>query len=247
MPPERGIIPRVGTLVGGIMARASAGVVVGAIDAVKNAFTVDLAYRIELRDFKLTIVGNTLTSELTCGFHCESVPKPGVPAPPVVNVRDATFKVAVVKELEWSDEGKLELRNGTTKLWIDPDAPLVGFPRLGLERVLRLNGLLDLLDGVLDRQVMKRLPADDLPDLAGLAPKLKEKLPFMAVSEIAAYPLVSDGKDLRISLGVALVPAAQKPEKVKVTVLKGPPPEPKLRGRIVFDKDGKPDVKIGVP
>ena len=206
---------------------------------------VDLAYRIELRSFELSVTGNTLTCEVGGGFHCEGKAVQAGPAPPVPpNLRDISIKVTVTKELEWSADGKLELKGGTSQVWIDPEAPLVGFPRLNIERVLKLNGLLSLMNGVLDRELMKRIPTENLPDLATVAPKLKEKLPFLALSEITAYPIRGDEKNVIVALVVGMVPASQKPDEVKITPKPGPAPEPKVRGRIVFDKDGKPEVKL---
>jgi hypothetical protein len=91
---------------------------------------------------------------------------------------------------------------------------------------------------------MKRIPTENLPDLATVAPKLKEKLPLLALAEITAYPIQGDEKNVIIALVVGVVPANQKPDEVKITAKPGPAPEPKVRGRIVFDKDGKPEVKL---
>src|SRR5206468_2044007 len=96
---------------------------------------VDLTYRVELRSFVLSVTGNTLTCEVGAGFHCEGKAAQAGPAPPVPpNVRDISIKLTVTKELEWGQDGKLELKGGTSQVWIDPDAPLVGFPRLNVER-----------------------------------------------------------------------------------------------------------------
>lgn len=206
----------------------------------------DLDYRIELRSFKLAVSGQTLTCELGGAFHSEEKagpPRPGNP-PPVVR-GDITIKLTVTKELIWSDTGKLELKEGTSQVWIDPDAPIVGFPRLDIVRVIQLNGLLTLLNGVVDRQVMKQLTGENMPDLTTVAPRVKEKLPFFALAEITAYPLHSDGKDLYIPLVVGLVPSNKKTDdEVLIATKTETPPEPKLRGRIIFKADGKPDVKL---
>jgi hypothetical protein len=208
----------------------------------------NLTYRIELRSFKLAISGQTLTCEVGGGFHAEgkvSPAQPGQPPLPPPSVRDITIKLTVMKELAWSESGKLELKEGTSQVWIDPDAPLVGFPRLDIARVIQLNGLLTLLNGVVDRQVMKQLVGGTLPDLAQIAPKASEKLPFLALAEITAYPLRSDGKDLYIPLIVGLVPSNKKTDDVvKIATKSGTPPEPKFRGKIHFNADGKPDVKL---
>jgi len=215
-------------------------IVVGVVERVVEK--TDLIYRIELRSLELNITGNTLTCEVGAGFHSDGKAPP--PAPP--NVRDATIKLLVVKDLVWGESGKLELKDGTSKVWIDPDAPLIGFPRLDLARIIQLNALLELVGGVLDREMMKRLPAENLPDLAKIAPQLKERVPFLAVSEITAYPLRGDGKDdLIVSLVIGFVPANKKVgDEVAITSKPGPSPPPKMRGKLVFDKDGKPDVKF---
>jgi hypothetical protein len=232
--------PRLGEFLGTIMASQAAEIFRALVIG-----NVDLVYRVELRSFSLSVEGNTLTCEVGGGFHCEGRPAQMGPAPPVApNVRDISVKLITTKDLVWSDGGKLELKGGTSRVWIDPNAPVIGFPRLNIERVLRLNGLLGLLDGVLDRELMKRIPTENLPDLAAVAPKVKEKLPFLALAEITAYPLRGDGKQLVVPLEVGLVPANQKPEEVTVTAESGPAPKPQVRGRIVFDKDGKPDVKL---
>ncbi len=221
--------------------------VVGIVDrVVENS---DLAYRIELRSLDITVTGSTLTCDVSAGFHSDGkAPPPGqVQGPPAPgNVRDATIKLRVVKELVWSEKGKLELKDGASKVWIDPDAPLIGFPRLDLGRVIQLNALLELVGGVLDRELMKRMTGENLPDLALVAPQLKERVPFLAVSEITAYPLRGDGKDtLYVSLVIGFVPPDKKVgDDVKIMSKPGPAPEPKMRGKLVFDKDGKPDVKF---
>jgi hypothetical protein len=206
----------------------------------------NLDYRIELRSFKLAISGQTLTCEVGGGFHSEekAPPTPAGPAAPVVR-GDITIKLTVTKELVWSESGKLELKEGTSQVWIDPDAPIVGFPRLDIARVIQLNGLLVLLNSVVDRQVMKQLSGKAMPDLSEVAPKVKAKLPFFAITEITAYPLHSDGKDLYIPLVVGVVPSNKKTDdEVTITTETGTPPAPKLRGKIVFDATGKPDVKL---
>jgi hypothetical protein len=207
--------------------------------------TVDLTYRIELRSFKLSFSGNTMTCELGGGFHAESkAVGPQGPATPPPDVRDISIKMTVTKNLEWNQNGKLELKEGTSKVWIDPEAPLVGFPRLDIERVVRLNGVLLLLGGTLDRELMKRMSGENLPDLAVIVPTLKQKMPFLAVSELTVYPVRGDEKNVYFSFEVGLVAANKPPEAVKITAKSGPAPEPKLRGRICFDRDGKPDVKL---
>jgi hypothetical protein len=207
--------------------------------------TVDLTYRIEIRSIKLSVSGKTMTCEMGGGFHCEAKAAPQGPAVPPPNVRDVGIKMTVTKNLEWNESGKLELKEGTSKVWIDPEAPLVGFPRLDIERVVRLNGVLLLMGGTLDRELMKRMSGENLPDLAAIVPTLKQKMPFLAVSELTAYPIRGDDKNVYFSFVVGLVPANKKTtEAVKITSKPGPAPEPKVKGRIAFDKDGKPDVKL---
>ena len=54
-----------------------------------------------------------------------------------------------------------------------------------------------------------------------------------------------DDKNLYVTLGVGLIPANKKKDDVvKITSSQGPTPKPKVRGRIVFDKDGKPEMKL---
>jgi hypothetical protein len=205
----------------------------------------DLNYRIELRSFDLAISGQTLTCEIGGGFRSEDKPPPAQPGQPPLIVRDITIKMTVTKDLVWSDSGKLELKEGTSQVWIDPEAPIVGFPRLDIVRVIQLNGLLTLLNGVVDRMVMKQLSGDGLPDLTQVAPKVEAKLPFLSLAEITAYPLHSDGKDLFIPLVVGLVPSNKKTsDEVKIETKTGTPPTPKFRGTIVFNADGKPDAKL---
>jgi hypothetical protein len=209
----------------------------------------NLNYRIELRSFDLAISGQTLTCEVGGGFHSEEKAPPALPGQPPLpppNVRDISIKLTVTKELVWNESGKLELKEGTSQVWIDPDAPIIGFPRLDIVRVIQLNGLLTLLNGVVDRQVMKQLSGEAMPDLTLIAPKVEAKLPFLALAEITAYPLHSDGKDLYIPLVVGLVPSNKKKtdDEVKITTETGPPPEPRFRGKIVFDANGKPDAKL---
>ena len=205
----------------------------------------NLNYRIELRSFDLAISGQTLTCEVGGGFHSEQPPPPGPPVPVPPNVRDISIKLTITKELVWSESGKLELKEGKSQVWIDPEAPIVGFPRLDIVRVIQLNGLLALLNGVVDRQVMKQLSEATMPDLTEVAPKVNAKLPFLALTEITAYPLHSDGKDLYIPLVVGLVPSNKKTgDEIQVTTKTGTPPKPKIRGTIIFKADGKPDVKL---
>jgi len=206
----------------------------------------NLDYRIELRSFNLAISGQTLTCEIGGGFRSEEKAPPALPGnqPPAVR-GDITIKLTVSKELVWNESGKLELKEGTSQVWIDPDAPIVGFPRLDIVRVIQLNGLLTLLNGVVDRQVMKQLSEATLPDLTEVAPKLNAKLPFLALAEITAYPLWSDGENLFIPLVVGTVPSNKKTDdEVKIETRTGTPPEPKVRGKITFNADGKPDVKL---
>jgi hypothetical protein len=205
----------------------------------------NLDYRIELRSFDLAISGQTLTCEIGGGFRSEDKPPPAFPGQPPLIVRDITIKMTVTKELVWSESGKLELKEGTSQVWIDPEAPIVGFPRLDIVRVIQLNGLLTLLNGVVDRQVMKQLADATLPDLTQVAPKVEAKLPLFSLAEITAYPLHSDGNDLYIPLVVGLVPSNKKTgDEVKIETKTEKPPEPKFRGKIVFNADGKPDVKL---
>ncbi|MFO0825796.1 MAG: hypothetical protein U0792_22200 [Gemmataceae bacterium] len=206
------------------------------------AETSNTDVRIELRSFDLVIVGNTLTCEVGGGVHCEDKVPPG--APPT-GVRDIGIKLRVSKDLVWNENGKLEPKEGASRVWIDPDAPVIGFPRLDLPRILQINGLLGLLSGVVDRELMKRMPADKLPDLAKIGPELKEKVPFLAVQEITVYPLVGNEQDLRVPLVIGFVPMNKKTgDEVTVSVKQGKPPEPKFRGTISFDKDGKPIIKL---
>ncbi|MCE9561855.1 MAG: hypothetical protein K8U57_07355 [Planctomycetes bacterium] len=216
--------------------------------AERVAETSDLDYRIELRTFDLTIIGNTLTCEVGGGFHAEGKAAPvvpGQPAPVPANIRDIGIKLRVTKDLVWSDAGKLELKEGSSKVWIDPETPVIGFPRLDIARILQLNGLLGLVGGVLDRELMKRIPTDNMPDLAKVAPQIKDKVPFLAVQEITAYPLRGDEKDLHVCLVIGFVPSNKKVgDEIKISSKTGPFPEPKFKGTITFDKDGKPDVKL---
>lgn len=209
----------------------------------------NLDYRIELRSFDLAISGQTLTCEIGGGFRSEEKAPPAPPGlpgqPPPVVRGDITIKLTVTKELVWSESGKLELKEGTSQVWIDPEAPIVGFPRLDIVRVIQLNGLLTLLNGVVDRLVMKQISGDGLPDLNQIAPKVEAKLPLFSLAEITAYPLHSDGKDLYIPLVVGLVPSIKKNgDEVKIATITGPPPEPKFRGKITFKADGEPDAKL---
>jgi hypothetical protein len=207
--------------------------------------TFDLAYRIELRSFKLSIVGNVLTCEVGGGFHCEGKAVQQGPMPPPPDVRDVGIKLTVTKKLEWSESGKLELKEGTSNVWIDPDAPLVGFPRLNIERVILLNGVLTLMSGNIDRELMKRLSTENLPDLAVIAPTLKEKMPLLAVAELTAYPLRGDDKHVYLSFEVGLVSARKKTtDTIKITAKQGPVPEAKVRGKLTYDKDGKMEMKL---
>jgi hypothetical protein len=235
IPREPGTRPRLDRL-------ASRPLVAGMIARV--AATFDLTYRMELRSLKISFVGNTMICEVAGGFHCEGkAPPQGPPAPP--NVRDLGIKMTVTKNLEWNESGKLELREGTSKVWIDPDAPIVGFPRLDIERIVRLNGVLALMGGTLDRELMKRLSTENLPDLAIILPSIKQKMPFLTVSELTAYPIRGDDRHVYFSFEVGLIPANKAgTEPVKIAAKNGPFPEPKVRGRISFDKDGKPETKL---
>jgi hypothetical protein len=209
--------------------------------------TADVAYRIEIRSLEMTVTGNTLICDVGAGFHCEAKPNnpPGVPPAAPVDVRDITLKLKIAKNLAWSETGKLELKEGTTQVWIDPEAPLVGFPRLDVERIVRLNGILSLMSGSLDRELMKHISASSLPDLSAIAPTLNQKIPLLAITELTAYPIRGDEKDLYFSFVVGLVSASKKTDElVKITTKSEPPPAPKLRGRILFDKEGKPEVKL---
>lgn len=236
IPRQPGAHPRLDRL-------AARPLVAGMVDRLMA--TMDLTYRIEIRSFKLTPMGNTITCEIGGGFHCEGkAPPPGPPAP--VNVRDIGVKLMLTKNLEWSENGKLELKEGSTKIWIDPDAPLVGFPRLDIERVLRLNGLLASAGGVIDRELMKQFSGDNLPDLNVLAPELGKTMPFLAVAELTAYPIRGDDKNVYFPFEVGLIGAKKKTsDPVKIATRPGPAPEPKVRGRLVPAKDGKLDLKFG--
>lgn len=198
----------------------------------------DMLYVVDIRSIDIAFKDNTLVCEVTAGFHSDSKSQPG-------DVRDATFRVRVTKDLVWGETGKLEPRDGSSKLWIDPNAPLIGFPRLDIARVIQLNALLDLVSGVLDRELMKRLPTETLPDLTKVGPQLNGKVPFLALQEITAYPLKGDDKNLLVPLVLGFVPAAKKVgDEVTVATKTGAPPAPQFRGQIEFDKTGKPNVKL---
>ena len=63
-------------------------------------------------------------------------------APPCPNVRDLGIKISVAKNLEWGASGKLELKEGTTKVWIDPEAAAGRLPASGTSNgSCRLNGM----------------------------------------------------------------------------------------------------------
>jgi hypothetical protein len=220
--------------------------VAGVVQAILGNF--DLTYRIELRSLKLSVAGNTLTCEMGAGFYCEgkAVQQAAVPgAPPPPNLRDISIKLKVTKNLEWSEKGKLELKEGSSSVWIDPEAPLVGFPRLDIERIVKLNGMLALMGGTVDRELMKVLTGENLPDLAVIAPSLKQKMPLLAIAELTAYPIRGDDKNIYLPFVVGLVSAKKKTDDTVIIATKaGPAPEPKVKGRILFDKDGKPEVKL---
>jgi hypothetical protein len=240
IPRQPGTHPRLDRL-------AQRPLVAGMVQAMLGNF--DLTYRIELRSIKLSVTGNTLTCEMGAGFYCEGKPAvqpAAVPAPPPApNVRDISLKLKVIKSLEWNEKGKLELKEGSSSVWIDPEAPVVGFPRLDIERIVRLNGMLALMGGTVDRELMKFLTGENLPDLAVIAPSLKQKMPLLAVSELTAYPIRGDDKNIYLPFVVGLVSAKKKTDDVIIISTKpGPAPEPKVKGKIVFDKDGKPEVKI---
>lgn len=207
--------------------------------------TVELTYQIELRSFKMTVAGNALTCEFGAGFHCETKPTAPGQAMPPANARDIGVKLAITKNLEWNENGKLELKEGTSTIWIDPDAPLVGFPRLDIERIIKLNGILAMLNGTLDRELMKRFTGENLPDLNVIAPTLKQKIPLMAPTELTAYPIRGDAQHVYFPFVLGLVPANKAAnDAIAIASRPGPAPEPKIRGRITFDKDGKPEVKL---
>lgn len=198
----------------------------------------DMLYVVDIRCIDIAFKDNTLVCEVAAGFHSDSKSQPG-------DVREATFRVRVTKDLVWSDAGRLEPRDGSSKVWIDPSAPLVGFPRLDIARVIQLNALLDLVSGVLDRELMKRLPTETMPDLTKVGPQLNGKVPFLALQEITAYPLKGDDKNLLVPLVLGFVPAAKKVgDEVTVATNAGKPPAPQFRGQIEFDKTGKPNVKL---
>ncbi len=222
-----------------------------AIDMVVDTITKlpDLDYRIELRSVKLAISGQTLTCEIGGAFHTETkapAAQPGQSANPPPTVHgDIGLKLTVTKELVWSDSGKLELKEGKSQVSIDPDSTVAALPKLDVSRVVQWNGLPTLVDGVVDRLVMMQLSGANMPDLTQFAPKFKDKLPFVAITEITAYPLRSDSKDLFIPLTVGLVPSNKKTgDEVKTAAKTGTPPEPQVRGKITFDADGKPAVKL---
>jgi hypothetical protein len=198
----------------------------------------DMLYVVDIRSLDIAFKDNTLVCEVAAGFHSDSKSQPG-------DVREATFRVRVTKDLVWGDTGRLEPRDGSSKVWIDPNAPLVGFPRLDVARVIQVNALLDLVSGVLDRELMKRLPTETLPDLTKVGPQLNGKVPFLALQEITAYPLKGDDKTLLVPLVLGFVPAAKKVgDEVTVATKSGAPPAPQFRGQIEFDKTGKPNVKL---
>ena len=239
IPRQPGTHPRLDRLAQRPLVAAIVGAVLG---------TLDLNYRIELRSLKLTVTGKTLALEIGAGFSCEGKANqpPAVPGAVQPNVRDISIKMKVTKNLEWNESGKLELKEGTTSVWVDPEAPLVGFPRLDVERVLKLNGVLALLNGTLDRELMKVITGENLPDLAVIAPNMKLKMPFLAIAELTAYPIRGDEEHVYFALDVGLIAANRKSsDTIKIVAKAGPAPEPKLHGRILFDKDGKPEVKLG--
>jgi hypothetical protein len=236
IPREPGTHPRLDRLAARPLVAAAVGRILG---------TVDLNYRIELRSYKLSVSGNTMTCEVGGGFHGEGKAGPQGPAIAPPNVRDISVKMTVTKNMEWNEVGKLELKEGTSKVWIDPEAPLIGFPRLDIERVIRLNGILSLMGGTLDRELMKRISGENLPDLAVIVPSMKQKMPLLAVSELTAYTIRGDDKNVYFPFVVGLVPANKKADDaVKIATMSGPAPEAKIRGRISFDKDGRPEVKL---
>lgn len=198
----------------------------------------NLDYRIELRSLNLAISGQTLTCEVGGGFYGDGKS----PTAPVVR-GDLKLKLTVTKELAWTDTGKLELKEGKSQVRLDPPV----FRQLDTARAVRRNGLPTLLDGVVDRMVMAMLASANTPDLARIAPKVNEKLPFLTLTEIEAYPLRGDGKDVFVPLVVGLTASGGKTTDVKTTAKSGPPPEPQVRGRIVYTADGKPEVKLDPP
>ncbi len=198
---------------------------------------LDFAYRIELRSFRVSVSGNTLTAEVGGGLYFEGRDPQ--------SVRDLPLKLTLSRDLVWAENGKLELTQGATRVEIDRAAEIVGFPRLDVRRLAMLNGLLGLVNGAVDRELTKRLPTEHLPDLNTIGPKLREKLPALALAEITAFPVRGDEKDLAIALVVGLVPANKKNgDAVKIYTDAGPAPAPTIRGRIVLSADGKPDVKL---
>ncbi|HEV3386525.1 MAG TPA: hypothetical protein VG097_17040 [Gemmata sp.] len=243
MPPRTQLIPRPPGARPRLDRLAARPLVAGMVKQILGTF--DLAYRIELRSFKLSISGNVLTCEVGGGFHCEGKAVPQGPMLPPPDVRDVGIKMTVTKNLVWSESGKLELKEGTSKVWIDPEAPLIGFPRLDIERVIVLNGVIALMSGTIDRELMKRLSTENLPDLAVIAPTLKEKMPLLAVAELTAYPIRGDDKHVYLSFDVGLVSARKKTtDAIKITAKPGPAPEPKVRGKLTYDKDGKLEMKL---
>jgi hypothetical protein len=217
------------------------------IDMVANTIAEipNLDYSIELRSIKLSITGQTLTCEIGAGFHGEGKAVPGRLAnpSPVIN-GDLGIKLTVTKELGWTDSGKIELKEGKTLIRLDPDASPAGFPKLIVDPVVRKAGVPTQLDTALDKLITALLSGAALPDLAKIAPTVSNKLPYVSLAEITAYPLRGDGKDLFVPLVVGLGPSAKKGEEVKVTTKKDAPPEPQFRGKIVFNAEGKPEVKL---
>jgi hypothetical protein len=243
MPARTQLIPRPPGARPRLDRLAARPLVAGMVKQILGTF--DLAYRIELRSFKLSVSGNVLTCEVGGGFHCEGKAVQQAPMVPPPDVRDVGIKMTVTKNLVWSESGKLELKEGTSKVWIDPEAPLVGFPRLDIERVILLNGVIALMNGTIDRELMKRLSTENLPDLAVIAPTLKLKLPILAVSELTAYPIRGDEKNVYLSFDVGLVAAKKKTtDDIKIITKPGPAPEPKVRGKLTYDKDGKMEMKL---
>jgi len=243
MPARTQLIPRPPGARPRLDRLASRPLVAGIVKQILG--TVDLNYRIELRSFKLSVMGNILTCEVGGGFHCEGKPVQQGPMVQPPDVRDVSIKLTVTKKLEWSETGKLELKEGTSKVWIDPDAPLIGFPRLDIERVILLNGVVSMVSGTLDREVMKRISTENLPDLALIAPTLKLKLPILAVAELTAYPIRGDEKNVYLFFDVGLVSAKkQTTDTIKISTKPGPTPMPKVSGKLIYDKDGKMEMKL---
>ncbi len=198
---------------------------------------LETSYRVELRSFRVSVTGNTLTTTVGGGLHIEGSG--------LQRVRDLPLKLTIRRELTWAADGRLTLVGGESRVEIDSAAEIIGFPRLNLQRVELVNLLLGLVNGAVDRELSRRIPTDKLPDLRTIPSHLKQKLPALALAEITAFPVRGDGDDLVVALIVGLVPAKNGSEpKLRIGTDPGSPPPPVIRGRIVTRPDGQPDVQL---